>query len=79
MLKFEHLANDSTPTFYPSPELPDATPIGDVQFSTRIRNALTLAGWETVGDIRQRMIQTRGRLPSSPQCGMMKCWGEDSQ
>jgi DNA-directed RNA polymerase alpha subunit len=41
------------PVFYPAPELPDTTPIDRVRFSTRTRNALIAAGWETVGDIRE--------------------------
>jgi DNA-directed RNA polymerase alpha subunit len=41
------------PMLYPSPELPDDTLIENVQFSTRIRNALTVAGWKTVGEIRE--------------------------
>jgi DNA-directed RNA polymerase alpha subunit len=41
------------PMLYPSPELPDDTLIENVQFSTRIRNALTIAGWKTVGEIRE--------------------------
>jgi DNA-directed RNA polymerase alpha subunit len=38
---------------YPAPELPDSTPVDNVRFSTRIRNALTTAGWKTVGEIRE--------------------------
>jgi DNA-directed RNA polymerase alpha subunit len=37
----------------PTPELPDDTPIENVRFSTRIRNALTTAGVKTVGEIRE--------------------------
>ena len=37
----------------PTPELPDDTPIDNVRFSTRIRTALTRAGWKTVGEIRE--------------------------
>jgi DNA-directed RNA polymerase alpha subunit len=38
---------------YPAPELPDDTPIENVRFSTRIRNALITAGLKTVGEIRE--------------------------
>jgi DNA-directed RNA polymerase alpha subunit len=41
------------PMLYPSPELPDDTPIDSVRFSTRIRTALQAAGWKTVGEIRE--------------------------
>jgi DNA-directed RNA polymerase alpha subunit len=41
------------PMLYPAPELPDTTPINSVRFSTRIRNAVTTAGWKTVGEIRE--------------------------
>jgi DNA-directed RNA polymerase alpha subunit len=37
----------------PTPELPDDTPIEDVRFSTRIRNALNAAGLKTVGEVRE--------------------------
>jgi DNA-directed RNA polymerase alpha subunit len=37
----------------PTPELPDDTPIENVRFSTRNRNALTTAGVKTVGEIRE--------------------------
>jgi DNA-directed RNA polymerase alpha subunit len=39
--------------FYPAPELPDDTPIDNVRFATRIRTAVTAAGWKTVGEIRE--------------------------
>jgi DNA-directed RNA polymerase alpha subunit len=38
---------------YATPELPDDTPIENVRFSTRIRNAVTAARWKTVGEIRE--------------------------
>jgi DNA-directed RNA polymerase alpha subunit len=38
---------------YATPELPDDTPIENIRFSTRIRNAVTAAGWKTVGEIRE--------------------------
>jgi hypothetical protein len=41
------------PMLYPAPELPDDTRLDNVRFSTRIRNAVTGAGWKTVGEIRE--------------------------
>ena len=41
------------PMLYPAPELPDDTPIQNVRFSTRIRNALNAAGMKTIGDVRE--------------------------
>jgi DNA-directed RNA polymerase alpha subunit len=41
------------PMLYPAPELPDDTPIDNVRFSTRIRNAAMAAGLKTVGEIRE--------------------------
>jgi DNA-directed RNA polymerase alpha subunit len=41
------------PMLYPAPGLPDDTPIRNVRFSTRIRNAITAVGWKTVGEIRE--------------------------
>ena len=41
------------PMVFPAPELPDNTPIDNVRFSTRIRNAVTAAGWKTIGEIRE--------------------------
>jgi DNA-directed RNA polymerase alpha subunit len=43
---------------YPTPELRDDTPIDDVRFSTRIRNALNAAGLKTVGDVREASDKT---------------------
>jgi DNA-directed RNA polymerase alpha subunit len=37
----------------PTPELPDGTPISDVEFPTRIRTVLAAAGLETVGEVRE--------------------------
>jgi len=53
-LREERLAREATarPMLYPAPGLPDDTPIGNVRFSTRIRNAIAAAGWKTVGEIR---------------------------
>jgi DNA-directed RNA polymerase alpha subunit len=54
-LRTERLKREAVagPMVYPAPELPDNTPIDNVRFSTRIRNAVTAAGWKTVGDIRE--------------------------
>jgi DNA-directed RNA polymerase alpha subunit len=54
-LRTERLMREQAagPMLYPAPELPDDTPIGNVRFSTRIRNAVTAAGWKTVGEIRE--------------------------
>jgi DNA-directed RNA polymerase alpha subunit len=54
-LRVERLAREAAagPMLYPAPELPDNTPIDNVRFSTRIRNAITAAGWKTVGEIRE--------------------------
>jgi DNA-directed RNA polymerase alpha subunit len=37
---------------YPTPELPDDTPLEHVRFSTRIRNVLEFGGLKTVGEVR---------------------------
>ena len=37
----------------PTPELPDDTPIREVQLPTRIKNALLAAGLKTVGEVRE--------------------------
>ena len=54
-LRAERLAREAAagPMLYPAPELPDNTPIDNVRFSTRIRKAVTAAGWKTVGEIRE--------------------------
>ena len=51
------------PMLYPAPELPDDTPIENVRFSTRIRNAVTAVGWKTVGEIREASDATLLGLP----------------
>jgi DNA-directed RNA polymerase alpha subunit len=43
---------------YPTPELPDNTPIEHVRLATRIRNALDAAGIKTVGEVRETSDQT---------------------
>jgi len=54
-LRSERLVREQVagPMLYPAPELPDDTAIDNVLFSTRIRNAVTAAGWKTVGEIRE--------------------------
>ena len=37
----------------PSPELPDDTPIREVRFPTRIKDALFAAGLKAVGEVRE--------------------------
>jgi DNA-directed RNA polymerase alpha subunit len=51
----ERLAREAAtgPMLYPAPELADDTPIENVRFSTRVRNALTTGGVKTVGEIRE--------------------------
>jgi DNA-directed RNA polymerase alpha subunit len=51
---------------YPTPELPDDTPIENVQFSSRIRNALNAAGLKTIGEVREASDKT---LLSCPDLG----------
>ena len=43
----------SGPMLYPALELPDDTPIENIRFSTRIRNALTVGGFKTAAEIRE--------------------------
>jgi DNA-directed RNA polymerase alpha subunit len=54
-LREERLAREAAaePMLYPAPELSDDTPIENVRFSTRIRNALTTVGWKNVRQIRE--------------------------
>jgi DNA-directed RNA polymerase alpha subunit len=47
------MSGDKGPMLYPAPELPDNTLIGQVRFSTRIRNALNAAGMKTIGEVRE--------------------------
>jgi DNA-directed RNA polymerase alpha subunit len=42
----------------PTPELPDDTPISDIEFPARIRNVLRFAGLRTVGDVREVSDET---------------------
>jgi DNA-directed RNA polymerase alpha subunit len=54
-LRAERLAREAVagPMLYPAPELPDDTPIENVRFSARVRNALITADLKTVGEIRE--------------------------
>lgn len=54
-LRAERLAREAGegPMLYPVPELPNETLLNKVRFPTRIRNALKVAGWKTVGEIRE--------------------------
>ena len=63
-LRAERLAREAGegPMLYPAPELPDDTLLNKVRFSTRIRNALTAAGWKTVGEIREASDATLSSL-----------------
>jgi DNA-directed RNA polymerase alpha subunit len=67
-LRDERLAREAVaaPMLYPAPELPDDTPIENVRFSTRIRNALNAAGLKTIGEIREASDAT---LLSLQNCG----------
>jgi DNA-directed RNA polymerase alpha subunit len=47
----------------PTPELPDDMPIREVQFPTRIRNALFAAGLKTVGEVREMSDEALLALP----------------
>jgi len=64
-LRAERIAREAAAgsMLYPAPELPDDTHINTVRFSTRIRNALTKAGWKTVGEIREASDATLLGLP----------------
>jgi DNA-directed RNA polymerase alpha subunit len=43
---------------YPTPELPDDTPIDHVRFATRIRRVLKTAGITTIGEVRKTSDKT---------------------
>jgi DNA-directed RNA polymerase alpha subunit len=64
-LRAERLAREQVagPMLYPAPELPDDTALENVRFSTRIRNAITAAGWKTVGEVREASDATLLSLP----------------
>jgi DNA-directed RNA polymerase alpha subunit len=42
----------------PTPELPDDTPIENIRFATRVRNALAVEGLKTVGEVRETANET---------------------
>jgi DNA-directed RNA polymerase alpha subunit len=44
--------NERTTMASPTPELPDNTPISEVEFPVRIRNLLVANGLKTVGEVR---------------------------
>jgi DNA-directed RNA polymerase alpha subunit len=48
----------------PTPELPDDTPIREVGFPTRIKNALFAAGLKTVGEVREMSDEALLSLPN---------------
>ena len=54
----------------PTPELPDNTPISQVQFPTRILNALTAAGLRTVGHVREASDKMLLSLPDLGPCSV---------
>jgi DNA-directed RNA polymerase alpha subunit len=64
-LRAERIAREASagPMLYPTPELADDTPVNKVRFSTRIRHAVTEAGWKTVGEIREASDATLLALP----------------
>jgi DNA-directed RNA polymerase alpha subunit len=43
---------------YPTPELPNDTPIDHVRFATRIRRVLKTAGITTIGEVRKTSDKT---------------------
>lgn len=47
----------------PTPELPDNTPVREVQFPDRIKDALFAAGIKTVGEVRETSDDTLVALP----------------
>jgi hypothetical protein len=42
----------------PTAELPDDTPIENIRFATRLRNALAVEGLKTVGEVRETADET---------------------
>ena len=65
-LRAERIARENAagPMLYPAPELADDTPVENVRFSTRIRNALNLSGLKTVGEIREASSSKSALSPS---------------
>jgi hypothetical protein len=74
---------------YPAPELPNDTSLDSVRFSTQIRNALTAAGWKTVGEIREasddnafwacRISERAPSLIFAKRWAAVKRWGPASR
>jgi DNA-directed RNA polymerase alpha subunit len=56
----------------PTPELPDDTPIREVQFPTRIKNALFAAGLKTVGEVREMSDEALLSLPDFGKSGVAR-------
>ena len=54
----------------PTPELPDDTPIREVQFPTRGKNALFAAGLKTVGEVREMSGKALLALPDFGQASV---------
>jgi DNA-directed RNA polymerase alpha subunit len=55
----------SEPTaLQPTPELPDDTPLDNVEFPTRIRNVLAHAGLKTIGEVREASDELLVSLPN---------------
>jgi DNA-directed RNA polymerase alpha subunit len=53
----------------PTPELPDNTPIREVYFPTRIKDALFAAGLKTVGEVREMSDAALLALPDFGNLG----------
>ena len=47
----------------PTPELPDDTPVREVRFPMRIKNALFAAGLKTIGEVRETSDHALLALP----------------
>jgi DNA-directed RNA polymerase alpha subunit len=47
----------------PTPELPDDTPVCEVRFPMRIKNALFAAGLKTIGEVRETSDNALLALP----------------
>ena len=71
-LKAERLGRESQPNGtgmsnlgmqQPAPELPDDTPLAEVELPVRIRNALSAAGLKTVGQVRETSDETLLSVP----------------
>jgi DNA-directed RNA polymerase alpha subunit len=54
----------------PTPVLPDDTPIREVQFPTRVKNALFAAGLKTVGEVREMSDEALLALPDFGQASV---------